>query len=86
MAFEQRELSGALFRNAMRTDENKQPNARGDCLIGGVLYEVSAWTKDGAKGKWQSLSFKVKQDKPAPKDKGQPFSSDDTMPDDGIPF
>ena len=66
MAFEQRELSGALFRNALRTDENKQPNARGDALIAGVLYEVSAWTKDGAKGKWQSLSFKMKQ--PAPKE------------------
>jgi len=62
MAFEQKELSGALFRNAKR-DKDTQPNATGTALIGGVLYYVSAWTKDTKSGdKYQSLSFKRKDE------------------------
>jgi hypothetical protein len=60
MAFELREGQGSLFRNENRTGDN-QPNARGDALIGGVVYEISAWTKEGKKGKFQSLSIKPKQ-------------------------
>lgn len=81
MAFEHREGSGALFRNDKRTAEN-QPNARGEALIGGVLYEVAAWTKDGANGKWQSLNFKPKEAKPAER---QPAGRIEDMPDD-LPF
>jgi len=63
MAYEHRELSGTLFANKKRTEGSSQPNARGECLIEGVLYEVSAWTKEGKNDKWQSLSFKVKPQK-----------------------
>jgi hypothetical protein len=62
MAYEHREGQGSLFKNENRTKDT-QPHARGDALIGGVLYEVSAWTKEGAKGRFQSLSFKPKQDR-----------------------
>jgi hypothetical protein len=59
MAFEQREMSGSLFKNDKRTEENGQPHAQGKALIGGVLYYVSAWTKrDKNDQPWQSLSFK----------------------------
>lgn len=62
MAYEHRELSGTLFANKKR-DKESQPNARGEALIEGVLYEVSAWTKTTKNGdKWQSLSFKKKDD------------------------
>lgn len=55
-----RDGSGSLFRNNKR-DKDTQPNARGDAMIGGVLYEVSAWTKKDKNGNpWQSLSFKPK--------------------------
>lgn len=64
MAFELRELSGSLFRNDKKTADN-HPNATGSCLIDGVTYYISAWTKEGAKGKWQSLQFKRKDAKPA---------------------
>lgn len=61
MAFETRELSGALFKNGKR-EKDTQPNAKGECRIGGVLYEVSAWTKKDKNGNpWQSLSFKEKE-------------------------
>ena len=42
-------------------ETDSQPNARGDCMIGGVVYEVSAWTKKDKNGNpWQSLAFKPK--------------------------
>src|SRR5688572_13897436 len=54
MAYELRDGQGSLFRNDRR-EKDTQPHARGEALIGGVLYEVSAWTKEGKKGKFQSL-------------------------------
>jgi len=57
MAYEQRDNSGTLFKNDKR-EKDSHPNAQGKAMIGGVMYYVSAWTKDGAKGKFQSLSFK----------------------------
>ena len=62
MAYEQRDNSGALFRNEQKEAEN-HPNATGKAMIGGVMYYISAWTKDGPKGKFQSLSFKMVEDK-----------------------
>lgn len=58
MAYEQREGSGALFKNAKKEKEN-QPDYQGDCKVGGVKYRLSAWIKEGAKGKWMSLSIQV---------------------------
>lgn len=60
MAFEPRDNSGALFKNERREKET-QPHARGEAMIDGVLYQISAWTKDGDKGRWQSLSFTKKE-------------------------
>ena len=79
MAFEMRELSGSLFKNEKKTEE-KHPQMQGSCLIDGVEYYVSAWTKEGAKGRWQSLAFKRKDAKP--ESKPAPASDDD----DSIPF
>jgi hypothetical protein len=77
MAYELREGQGSLFKNENRTGDN-QPNARGDALIGGVVYEISAWTKEGKKGKFQSLSIKPKQERQRQADDGpadEPFDS-----------
>jgi hypothetical protein len=60
MAYEQRDNSGVLWRNEKR-EKDSQPNARGDAMIDGVMYEVSAWTKEGKNGKFQSLRFKRKE-------------------------
>lgn len=89
MAWEMREGQGSLFRNEGRTEGSNQPNARGTALIGGVLYEVSAWTKEGAKGKFQSLSFKPKGERAAQQAKPEPTPKPgghfDDMPND-LPF
>lgn len=60
MAYEQRDNSGTLFRNERREKDN-QPHATGTAVIDGVEYFVSAWTKEGQKGKFQSLAFKRKE-------------------------
>lgn len=88
MAYEQRDNSGTLFRNDKR-EKDTHPNATGTALIDGVLYEVSAWTKDGRGGKFQSLSFKRKEQRPQPRQDyasasgGLPATSYD---DQEIPF
>jgi len=79
MAYEMRELSGSLFKNEKKTEE-KHPQMQGSCFIDGVEYWISAWTKDGEKGRWQSLAFKRKDAKP--ESKPAPASDDD----DSIPF
>ena len=64
MAYEQKELSGSLFKNEERKTE-KHPNLQGSALIDGVEYWVSGWTKERDNGdKWISLAFKVKESKP----------------------
>lgn len=65
MAYEQRDNQGALFRNDNR-EKDTHPNARGKAMIGGVMYMVSAWTKEGKNGKFQSLSFKPEEAQPQP--------------------
>lgn len=60
MAYEKKDMTGTLFKNDKR-EKDSHPNATGTAIIGGVEYWVSAWTKDGAKGKFQSLSFKPKE-------------------------
>lgn len=61
MAYEQRDNSGSLFKNDKRETE-KHPNATGKAMIDGKMYWVSAWTKEGASGKFQSLSFKLMEE------------------------
>ncbi len=60
MAYEQRELSGALFKNDRKQKET-HPDYKGDAKIDGVAYEIGAWLKPGKKGTFMSLSFKPKQ-------------------------
>ena len=61
MAYEQRDNSGVLFKNEKR-EKDTHPNATGHALIDGVEYWVSAWTKEGKNGKFQSLAFKRKEE------------------------
>ncbi len=62
MAYEPKDNSGTLFKNDKR-EKDTHPPATGTAIIDGVEYWVSAWTKEGAKGKFQSLAFKPKQER-----------------------
>lgn len=83
MSFEQRDNSGALFRNDKK-EKDTHPNATGTAMIDGVVYYISAWTKEGKSGRFQSLSFKRK-DETQSKTKSAPSQSTDEFNDD-VPF
>lgn len=83
MSYEQRDGSGALFKND-KGDNPKRPDYRGDITLGGVQYELSAWLKDGKKGKFMSINGKPKGERQAPKRDDDPPHAQDF--DDRIPF
>lgn len=57
MAFEQKDNSGAIFKNKNPKNE-KSPPLSGKAMIAGVEYWVSAWSKTDKNGeKW--ISFAV---------------------------
>jgi len=80
---EQKELSGALFKND-RKEHEKQPDYRGDAKINGQEYWISAWVKEGKKGKFFSLAFTPKGSRPQPAAPPQVDVVDDI--DGDLPF
>ena len=55
--------SGAIFKND-KEGNPARPDYTGNAEVDGVDYWLSAWIKEGKKGKFMSLSFKAK-DAPA---------------------
>lgn len=82
MAYVLKDGQGSLFKNENKTSDN-HPNARGELMIDGVLYEVAAWTKQGSKGPFQSLSVKRKEVRRETSSAPANFSRD---LDDSVPF
>ncbi len=91
--FEQKDMSGILFKND-RKESDKHPDYTGNARIDGRDYWMSAWLKDGKKGKFMSFAFKPKDDKPTrekpadikpPMGNGPRRSQRDDMEDE-IPF
>lgn len=80
---EKRDNTGALFKSTRKTTDS-HPGYTGKCTIEGKEYYVSAWVKDGANGKFFSLSFSPKgstDDKQKPVSaKQERFASDDKIP------
>ena len=62
MAWELKDGNGSLFKND-RKEEDKHPDYRGEIMVGGTIYWLSAWIKEGKNGKFMSLSAKAKEDK-----------------------
>ena len=63
MAYAPKDGSGALFKND-KGDNPARPDYRGDIMIEGVQYELSAWIKPIASNpekRFMSLSAKPKQ-------------------------
>ena len=85
MAYEQKDMSGSLFKNDRR-EKDTHPHAKGSALINGVEYWVSAWTKESRDGqKYQSLSFTMKNaDQTGSYARQEPARQDDLS--DEIPF
>jgi hypothetical protein len=93
MAYQQKENSGALFKNDKKEKET-HADYRGDINIGGVNYWISGWLKDTKTGgKFLSLAVNVKEspglsktvdDKP--KHKAAVQQQPDPFEDSDIPF
>lgn len=63
MAYQPKDGSGALFKND-KGDNPARPDYRGDIMLGGVLYEISAWVKplpSDASKRFMSMAGKPKQ-------------------------
>ena len=65
MAYEPKAGSLTLFKND-RKEKDTHPDYKGDGMdLQGNLVWVSAWIKEGAKGKFMSLSIQPKEAQPA---------------------
>lgn len=56
MAYENRDNSGSIFKNEYKRT-SAQPDYTGNGMFNGVQGKLSAWLKDGKKGKYLSLAF-----------------------------
>lgn len=89
MAYEQRPNSGTLFKNKKKQPGDRQPDYRGDCEVNGEAMEIAAWIKDGRNGgKFMSLAFKPKQDRPEQPDRqiDPPDVPTNGPKEDDVPF
>jgi hypothetical protein len=55
MGFEHKEGMGSLFKNDHREEGDKRPNYKGQVNVGGKVYDIAAWLREGNKGKYMSL-------------------------------
>ena len=91
LTYEKRDMSGALFKNDRRTRDN-HPEYQGYVLVDGKEFWLSAWVKEGGKGKFFSLSLQPKDRtqngpetyRPVARTPNQPPARD--MDDSEIPF
>ena len=92
MSYQHKPNSGSIFKNDKR-DKETSPHMRGDALIDGVEYWVSAWTNTKQDGeRYQGLKFSRKDEQRMPRQQSmqQPRDyADRTDPpdfDDSISF
>jgi hypothetical protein len=75
-------MRGVLFKND-RKEKDTHPDYKGSCEIEGTEMWVSAWIKQGNKGKFMSLSFEKKDKHQTQASKPQ---RDDPNDDEFPPF
>jgi hypothetical protein len=59
MSGTRRDMSGALFNNDRKRNDN-EPDMRGNCMIQGAEYELAAWWNESQRDGSQYLSVKIK--------------------------
>jgi uncharacterized protein (DUF736 family) len=82
MSYEQRENTGALFRNDKKQPGERTPDYRGDAMVNGVKVEIAAWIKESASGKkFMSLKFQEPRERDA-----APKAAPAPIPEADFPF
>lgn len=82
MSYEQRDLSGTLFKNDNK-EKDTHADYKGTCMVDGTEYWMNAWIKKGKNGSFMSIAFKAKDRQEARKPDNQPARKE---PDEDIPF
>jgi hypothetical protein len=59
MTFQQKDLTGSLFKNTRKTADT-HADYNGTATVDGREFYLDAWIKEGAKGKYMSLRLKPK--------------------------
>lgn len=83
---------GVLFKNDKTAGNPAWPDYKGSINVGGVDYWLSAWIKDGKKGKFMSLSVKPKEERSNPAPAARPAQRPappvpkQTEEDESVPF
>jgi uncharacterized protein (DUF736 family) len=84
--YQQKDGTGSLFKND-KGDNPKRPDYRGSITVDGRQWELSAWIKEGQKGKYMSIKAQPPRERAAPS--APPPSTTGNAPehfDDDIPF
>ena len=84
---EKRDNSGALFKNDTEGKSENFPGYGGTLTVEGVDYYISAWLRDGQRGKFFSLAVKRKDEagKKGMKEARKAVEHDD-FGDSDVPF
>jgi hypothetical protein len=77
---EKKDNSGVLFKNENKDNERK-PDYKGNIMVDGQEYWLSAWIKEGKNGKFMGLALTPRDEQP-PASKPMPKNLDDS----DIPF
>ena len=77
---EKRDNSGVLFKSDKK-DNERAPEYKGNIMVDGNEYWISAWIKEGKTGKFMGLAVSPRDAQP-PASKPLPKNLDD----DSIPF
>jgi hypothetical protein len=72
--------SGVLFKNDKK-DTEKHPDYKGNIMVDGQEYWLSAWIKEGKMGKFMGLAVSPRDAQPPA---SKPVASN--LKDDDIPF